>query len=229
MIKLRIKKRSAERLSVCIATLILQLAGVSYGWGIANSASESSAGDARLGKVGNPAPAGSGQVAAGSELALRIEGRKKVRVLTREGRIVLYEPIIMPEGIATKVTAVKTDSQGIIPWSNVQAIQVRKSAVLNGAVIGGAIGAGLGLLVGLASTRQSQGWMDLFSGASFGDVVLVTAFGGISWGLTGALIGAVVRKWGTVYSQLADFQKLPRVSISPTPRGGLMISLSLVI
>jgi hypothetical protein len=168
-----------------------------------------------------------GQAAADPELAAALAGKKKARVLTPSGPLVLRRPQLAPEGLRGFIGLKDRERSRIVPWSDVSAVQVRRSGVGKGALLGAGIGAGLGLALGLASTRECSGWMDMFCEATAGDVVLVTAFGGASGGLLGAAIGALTGSWGTVYARPKAVQRLPCFSVVPAPGGGVIFSLSL--
>ncbi len=167
------------------------------------------------------------QSAADPDLAAAIAGKRKVRVLTQSGQMVLRRPEITREGLISQAGRGGPGDPRVVPWADINGVQVRRSGAGKGAIIGAGIGTGLGLAFGLACTRDCTGWMDMFCEATAGQVVLVTAIGGAGGGLLGAAIGALTGSWRTVYTRTKPFQKLPRVSIAPAPGGGLIFSLSL--
>ncbi len=88
---------------------------------------------------------------------------------------------------------------GKVAWADIEKVQVRRSSVGRGALIGTIAGAALGLVVGLSMTRDCEGWFDLFCGADSGDVANITVgFTGVGL-VTGTLLGAPFHHWKTVY------------------------------
>ncbi len=86
-----------------------------------------------------------------------------------------------------------------VAWTDIEKVQVRRSSVGRGALIGTIAGAALGLVVGLSMTRDCEGWFDLFCGADSGDVANITVgFTGVGL-VTGTLLGAPFHHWKTVY------------------------------
>lgn len=166
------------------------------------------------------------QSAVDPGLAAAIAGKKRVRVLTPSGPMVLRRPAVTEVGLAYDVGSAGLDKQRVVPWADIRGLQVRRSGAGKGAMIGAGIGAGLGLALGLASTRDCTGFMDMFCEATAGQVALVTAIGGASGGLIGAGIGALTGRWGAVHLKGASLG-LPRVAVAPARGGGFVFSLSM--
>jgi len=221
------RNRSIDRGAAALAAMVIIL----YGGGYAQSAAEDRPGGTlAAGPSGMGAQAVSeraGQPAADPDLAAAIVGKKKVRVLTPSGPMVLRRPEMTSDGLSFRAGRRGQGKPWVIPWTDVNAVQVRRSGVGKGAILGAGIGAGLGLAFGLACTRECTGWMDMFCDATAGEVVLVTAIGGASGGLLGAVLGTLTGSWGTVYTKAKPLQIIPRISVAPAPRGGWIFSLSL--
>lgn len=136
------------------------------------------------------------------ELARRIQERDRVRIESRWGKHELRSPILTRGGLeysrAHSVTDPLAPIDGLgnpIPLSEVNRIQIRQSNAKKGAVIGGLVGAGLGLAFGVALAN------DDFFDVSGGDVVLLTVMQGAGGALSGALFGGMRKSWKTVYRQ----------------------------
>jgi hypothetical protein len=213
MIRCLVKDRGISRMTACLATLLLNMAVLSFG-------------GTQVGRITN---SDSEQDRLLSEIAAKLKGKKRVRVLTAGGKIILHQPTILPEGISFNTETGGSGSSGTISWDEVLKLQVRRNGAGKGALIGGSIGAGLGLLLGLASMRECSGWMDFFCDADFGDVMLFTAISGAAGALQGALVGALTGRWGTIYSHPGGIKNLPLVSIMPAPRGGFVLSIRLAL
>ncbi len=87
-----------------------------------------------------------------------------------------------------------------VPWADIEKVQVRRSSLGRGALIGTIAGAALGLVVGFSMTRECEGYFDLFCGASSSEAAEF-AVGFTAVGLvTGTLAGAPFHHWKTVYN-----------------------------
>lgn len=159
---------------------------------------------------GASSPEASGQVGPGSELALKIGMEKKIGIITPSGKKVVPFPVVAPEGIKSG-----KDASALIPWTDIRKIRVLRRGTLTGAWIGGAAGAVVSGLVGLAWVHQDG---DLEASG----IPLLMLLGGVSGALEGALIGSFCRDWRTVYTASASPPPTARISLSPARRGGAM-------
>jgi hypothetical protein len=139
--------------------------------------------------LGAGPPESSGQIVPGSARAQVIEMEKKVGIITRSGKMVIALPVVAPEGIRSG-----KDASVLIPWTDVQKIRVLRRATLTGAWIGGAAGAVVSGLAGLAWVHQDG---DLEAGG----IPLLMLLGGVS--------GAMGRSDDTVgrFLESRTFQK----------------------
>jgi hypothetical protein len=159
-------------------------------------------------------PAGTARIEKGSALAARIEKARKVRVLTATGEQTLTRPVILPEGIVLSNPVSGYDRSAAIPWSDVRTIRLRKNAAGTGALIG----AGAGALTLLAISLFPE--MD-------GNAATGMLYGGLLGMVSGTVVGAMIPSWKTVYTAPAATRPLPRISLMPARRGGMMINVSL--
>jgi hypothetical protein len=200
------------RLATLILVLIIPLAGLSFG-------EEQSVPIPGVGpEESRPGPsessAASGQIDPGSELAAKINRKGMVRILYSSGKITCRKPIILTDGIASRMTNSGEEmirggynQSTFIRWSDVRAIQRRKSYAGFGALAG--------YLAGLAVASSSSGVMS-------GVIVL----GPVS-GLVGVIVGSMIKRWKTIYSAPGDTRSIPNISLMPTRRGGVAVSFSL--
>ena len=160
--------------------------------------------------LGAAPPESSGQIVPGSAPAQVIEMEKKVGIVTPSGKMVIVLPVVAPEGIKSG-----KDASALIPWTDVQKIRVLRRATLTGAWIGGAAGAVVSGLAGLAWVHQDG---DLEAGG----IPLLMLLGGVSGALEGALIGTFCHDWKTVYTATASPPPTARISLAPTRWGAAM-------
>jgi hypothetical protein len=205
------RKRILRRLSALLLALVIPLAGLSFSRerGGQNPAAPPEESRPALGDGAEI----SGQIERGSVFAARIEKSKKVRVLIPGGEKDLRRPIILAKGIASRTSIDGLEIIGggyneatFIPWNEVKAIQTRKSYVAIGALAGFATG----VLVGLDK-----------------DISVGFAFRGAVYGLAGAIVGSVIKRWKTVYIAPREANISPRFSLGLTRRGGPAVTLSL--
>lgn len=163
---------------------------------------------------GQNEPAGASPVEKGSALAAKIEKARKIRVITATGEKTLIRPVILAEGIVSSNPVSGYNRSAAIPWNDVRAIRVRNSAAGTGALIGAGAGALLLLAVSLAPEMD-------------GNAAAGLLYGGLLGMVSGTVIGAMIPLWKTVYTAPAAAQALPRVSLMPTGRGGMMVNVSL--
>ena len=166
-----------------------------------------------------------GQIEKDSKLATKIAGKKGVQVLTADGKRSVRWPVVLGEGIASRETQrgeelLKGDfnPSTLIPWSDVRAIKVRKNAGALGALIGTVVaGAGVAAVAGGLSEGD----------AKFGELLLTGLMFSPLGALPGFFLGSLVPHWKTVYSaSAAGPRPVPRVSLGPTVRGGMTLTVS---
>jgi hypothetical protein len=158
-------------------------------------------------------------------MAKTINGKKRARVLTPSGMKTCRLPVVLAEGVASRVTdsgeelvAGNYNPSSLISWSEVRAIQIRKT----GAGIGAALGLAAGGVLGFLAVRGlSEG------DASGGDYAKGIGVVGLLIGLPCALIGGAVTRWKTVYTAPAGTPPAPRISLVPTRHGGAAVSFTL--
>ena len=133
-----------------------------------------------------------------SMLSTRINGQALIRVSGRWGTRYLVQPRLAG-GTFTYAALEPADSLGSpLRLDGVDRIQVRGNAVGTGALIGAGVGlmGGLAMGIGVTSSLCSDGGCSNASGGTI-EVALVSTVGGA---LLGALIGSVAKQWRTVYS-----------------------------
>lgn len=137
------------------------------------------------------------------EAELRDEAR--ARILGPLTDVEVASPRAHEEGVAFE-EVLRRHGGGVpqgssVGWSEIEKVQVRRSSIGRGALIGTLVGAAIGLAAGLSMTREcdSSEWMDLFCGASATDVANITiGFAGAGL-LTGTIAGAPFHHWKTIY------------------------------
>jgi hypothetical protein len=154
-------------------------------------------------------PAARSNSAATLELATRLSRHGTARVQTRDGWLELTQPRLADRTALTYVAAgpVGSEASFVDPsqslnFADISEIQVRGNFAGRGAITGGVIVGGLALLVTLPFTRPCRGgWADLGTpcGVSSGDVLATTIIAGAGGALVGAVIGAPLKRWKTVY------------------------------
>jgi len=167
---------------------------------------------------------GAGQIEKDSKLATKIEGKKGVRVLTADGKRSVRWPVVLGEGIASRETQrgeelLKGDfnPSTLIPWSDVRAIKVRKNAGALGALIGSVVAGAEGALIAGGISDETKLGELLLGG------LMLAPLGALS----GFFLGSLVPHWKTVYSaSAAGPRTVPRVSLGPTVRGGMALTVS---
>ncbi len=141
------------------------------------------------------------------QLQVRVNSQDRIRAFTYSwGLVELRRPRLAGLSITyenVKMTALPPDTAQPFPrllsLPEVSKLQVRGSAAKSGAIIGASVLGGLGLVFGLASTRECSGGFFEYCEFSAGDVVGFTLGGAAFGALVGVLIGAPLTKWKTVY------------------------------
>ena len=72
---------------------------------------------------------------ADSELVTAISGKRKVRVFTPSGPLVLWRPAVTEDGLAGHGMSEGVEKLLVVPWSDVRGLQVRRSGAGKGALI----------------------------------------------------------------------------------------------
>jgi hypothetical protein len=194
----QIRRMGIRRFSVCSIALSLLLAGL---------------------------PLGAGQIEKDSKLAAKIEGKKRILILTPEGEKSMLWPVVLGEGIASRETERGEElAKGganrsiLIPWSDVRTIKVRRNAGALGALVGAVV---VGASVAAIGAGLSEG------DAGLGEVLLAGLIFSPLGALPGFFLGSLVPHWKTVYSAPAGPRPVPRISLAPTVRGGMALTVSL--
>jgi hypothetical protein len=142
----------------------------------------------------------------GSALALKIEKRHRVRIVTSSGRSDIRRPVIVAGGVKSG-----QGEPAMIPWAGIQKIRVPKRATLTGTLVGFGLGAALGIAWGVEEGAESGG-----------DYLMAASIMGAMGAASGALIGTLFIDWKTVYEAQASPPVVARVALAPVRRGGAM-------
>ncbi len=138
---------------------------------------------------------------AARSIASSCKGRT-VRVSAGSRTLVYRDPAFTPAGIMP-VDIAPTTGRGapgyhapeLLPWNEVDRIEVReshaRSGSLGGLIAGGLLGLGLGMAI--------SGDSFLGNGFSGGDMVLSIGLGAMTGAFVGALGGGMVPRWRIVY------------------------------
>ena len=136
-------------------------------------------------------------------LRRQINGQALILVRGDWGTAELHRPYLTDRTLSfaearssTTTTIVALPSP--LPLDTIQRIQVPGSAAGSGALVGAGIGllGGLAMSIGLTASLCEGGGCSNAGGGS-AVITLGSAFGG---GLLGALIGSTIKKWKTIYS-----------------------------
>ncbi|KPK81989.1 MAG: hypothetical protein AMS25_04180 [Gemmatimonas sp. SM23_52] len=153
------------------------------------------------------------QRAAHQRLEARINSQKRIRVLTAWGPAELYQPVLDGEALtywdgrlvgpiwpgAPKAERVLPEGfPQALQLSEVSQIQVRGTAMGTGFLTGAVVLGTIGLVAGMITTRPCDP-NEWFCEADAGDVVTMTLFSAAVGGGVGALVGAMMTRWKTVY------------------------------
>lgn len=154
-----------------------------------------------------------------AKLSDRIDGKKKVRVHTAGGWVVLERPVVDTLGIA--YSAANGGGLDRLLWGQFTDVQVRKSVAPTGALVGAVLFGLSGLAVGAAASHPCSGGFLEFElcGASTGDVVALTLGGAVGGALLGLIVTAPFSKWSTVYQSERQPLANPVLTVNPVTRG----------
>ena len=160
---------------------------------------------------------GAGQIEKDTKLAAKIEGRKRIMVLTSEQeKREIHRPTILADGI--EGWDPRSGQSVRFSWAGIRAIQVRKHGVSRGL----AIGSGLGLAGGLGAGAIL---VSLAEGDLTDTTVIIGGVGGLAAGaLMGALIGSLFNGWKTVYTANAESRLVPMIFLAPARGGGMALT-----
>jgi len=117
------------------------------------------------------------------------------------------------------------DSAVAFPYQTVAQLDTsagRQGHALMGAAIGGLLGAGSGVIFGLASGDDPQGWFALWSHTANEKARI----NGIGFGALGLIVGAVVGA-NIVTEHWRPIKVVPHTTFSPKPSFGIRVSLAL--
>ncbi len=145
----------------------------------------------------------------------------RIRIKTVSGAPSQVTGIYQASEAESLVIYVDQSVQARVPWADVSRLQLSRGMHNNagtGALIGVAIGGGLGLALGIAAAADDDGWFEYGAG----EVALLV---GITAGL-GAGVGALIG----MASKSERWQTIPRqqwqIQVAPDPRGGVAIGLN---
>lgn len=131
-----------------------------------------------------------------TQLAMHLASRDSVRVRRTFGEVVMRRPTLTPDSLlaAPDAFGTRTSRLGL---RDVTSMQVRGSASGTGAAVGAGVGlvGGLAFALGLSASLCSDGGC----GNEAGGTAVITLGSAGAGALLGALIGAPVKKWHTVY------------------------------
>jgi hypothetical protein len=131
------------------------------------------------------------------DLSSRINGQALIRVSGRWGTRYLVGPHLSGRSLAFETMEPPDSATTQLTLDGIDRIQVRGNAAGTGALIGAGIGlvGGLATGIGLTSSLCSDGGCgDTGGGTAF--LAIVSTFGGA---LLGALIGSASKRWHTIY------------------------------
>jgi hypothetical protein len=221
MSAIRNRRRSRRPIPAFVAAALVTLAGLTFGAEQSDARPSLGAAGTLPGLAENPGLGGAGQIPPGSELALDIARRSRISVITQSGKTIVRRPVILSEGVAGRDTSGATDLSTLVPWNDIRAITVFKVNAGKGALVGAGAGVGLGVILGLQVSSAGD-----YETSGGGIAKTLLTFGGIGAG-AGFLIGALTSAWETVYVGPGGRKAVPRISLSPGRRGGMMVTFSL--
>ena len=163
-----------------------------------------------FGSAAGEDPAGSGQIQPGTSLAAKIEKKALVQVITPSGTKEIRHPLIVPEGLKSQIAGSTP-----IPWNEIQKIRYQGRATMTGMWVGVGIGAALGIAASVAAAADD---LDFYW---YAYPLIIGGWAVIGAG-TGALIGALIPKWRTLYDAPKGPPMVARLSLAPVRHGGAM-------
>ena len=138
------------------------------------------------------------QTDSSSDLSSRINGQALIRVGGQWGTRYLVHPHLSGRSLAFEAMEPPDSVATQLVLDGVDRIQVRRNAAGTGALIGAGIGlmGGLATGIGLTSTLCNDGLGCSNAGGGTAFIALVSTAGGA---LLGALIGSASKRWQTIY------------------------------
>jgi hypothetical protein len=132
------------------------------------------------------------------DLSSRINGQALIRVSGRWGTRYLVGPHLSGRSLAFEAMEPPDSAAAHLMLDSVDRIQVRGNAAGSGALIGAGIGllGGLATGIGLTSSLCNDGLGCSNAGGGTAVIALVSTAGGA---LLGALIGSASKRWKTIY------------------------------
>jgi len=139
--------------------------------------------------------------AAPPSLQDQINATARIRVLTARVQAELQRPRLAQDSLwwRTATATSLRDGRSVLPaqplaFSDITAVELRGNYAGRGALIGGGIGAALGVAAAIALSSD-----EFFSPLSAADVAAVTIVPTLGGALLGGLIGVAVPRWRMVY------------------------------
>ena len=124
--------------------------GLCYGAG--QSSREQAADMQTAPSVMSPGSDDSVGIEPGTALALKIEKKHRVRIVTSSGRSDIRRPVVVAGGVKSG-----QGEPAIIPWAGIRKIRVPKRATLTGTLVGFGLGVALGIAWGVEGGADSGG------------------------------------------------------------------------
>ena len=188
------------RTLACLLALMLPLGAFCFGAGQSGQGPAGKTEKVRLSSIEGPGSDISGGIEPGSALALKIEKKNRIRIITPSGSHDIRRPVITVGGVKPG-----QGEPAIIPWTEIQKIRLPKKATFTGTWIGFGLGAALGIA-----------WASEGGAESGGDYLLAASILGGMGAVSGALIGTLITDWKTVYTAPAN----PPPDRAGIPRAG---------
>lgn len=148
------------------------------------------------------------QADSGSDLSSRINGQALIRVSGQWGTRYLVRPHLSGRTLAFAAMDPPDSAAAPLLLDSVDRIQVRGNAAGTGVLIGAGIGlvGGLATGIGLTSSLCNDGLGCSNAGGGTAFIALVSTAGGA---LLGALIGSASKRWQTIYPNDQQSSGLP--------------------
>jgi len=195
-----------RRMLAFLLALMLPLGGLCFGEGQSGRGQAGDTEKAGLSSIESSGPDSSSGIEPGSALALKIEKKRRIRIITPSGGSEVLRPVIVAGGVKSG-----HGEPAVIPWAEIRKIRFPRRATFTGTWVGFGLGAALGIA-----------WASEGGAESGGDYLFAVSLMGAMGAASGALIGTLFTDWKTVYKAPAGPSLIARVSLAPTRRGGAM-------